>query len=78
MLENTEHDLGVQPLASLMNEYGLKANDLVRNSVEQLTHKMVARAVKGRRLTLKIQYKVVNAFNKATGKEYRLEDLFSY
>ena len=73
-----ENELGLQPLAGLMTEHGLKPNDLVRNSTEQLTHKMVSRAVKGRRLTPKIQQKIVHALNKAIGKEYNLIDLFNY
>jgi hypothetical protein len=78
MVKNIENDLGVQPLAGLMTEHGLKPNDLVRNSTEQLTHKMVSRAVKGRRLTPNIQRKILNVLNKAAGKEYELQDLFNY
>ena len=72
------NDLGVQPIAGIMAGHGLKPNDLVRNSTEQLTHKMVSRAVKGRRLTPKIQLKIIRALNKAIGKEYNLIDLFNY
>lgn len=78
MTSNSENDLGVQPLAGLMAEHGFKSNDLVSNSSEQLTHKMVGRAVKGRRLTPKIKYKVLSALNKAAAKEYKLKDLFNY
>ena len=78
MTDNIENDLGLQPIAGLMAEYGLKPNDLVRNSTEQLTHKMVSRAVKGRRLTLNIQRKLLSALNKAAGKQYQLKDLFNY
>ena len=46
-----ERDFGEQPIAKIMVEYGLKPNDLVRNSTGQISHKMVARAAKGRRLT---------------------------
>ena len=73
-----EKDLGLQPIAGFMIEHGLKPNDLVRNSTEQLTHKMVSRAAKGRRLTPKIKTKVLDALNKATGKEYSLKDIFNY
>ena len=48
-------DLGVQPLAALMEKHGLKPTDLVGASTEQLTHKRVARACKGRRLTPHVQ-----------------------
>lgn len=78
MNSNIEHDLGLQPVAKLMAEYGLKPNDLVSSSTDQLTHKMIGRAVKGRRLTPNIQRKVLNALNKAAGKQYQLKDLFSY
>jgi hypothetical protein len=78
MTNNIENDLDVQPIAGLMTEHGLKPNDLVRNSTEQLTHKMVGRAVKGRRLTLNIRRKILNALNKAAGKKYELKELFNY
>jgi hypothetical protein len=78
MSNEAERDLGEQPIARLMVEHGFKPNDLVSNSTEQLTHKMVARAVKGRRLTPKIRQKILNAMNKAAGKKYGLKDLFNY
>jgi len=78
MTLNSEYDLGAQPIAGLMREHGLKPADLVRNATVQLTHKMVSRAVKGRRLTLNVQRKILTALNKATGKEYTLKDLFNY
>ena len=71
-------DLGEQPIAKIMVELGLKSNDLVVNSTEQITHKMVSRAAKGRRLNLKIQYRILNALNKASGKKYELKDIFNY
>jgi hypothetical protein len=78
MNKNIENDLGEQPIAGIMLEHGLKPNDLVSNSTEQITHKMVSRAVKGRRLTPKIQQKILNALNKAVGKQYGLKDIFTY
>ena len=78
MANNIENNLGPQPISGLMAEHGLKSNDLVRNSTEQLTHKMVSRAIKGRRLTPNIQHKIINALNKAAGKVYELKDLFNY
>lgn len=71
-------DHGPQPLARLMEERGLKANDLVRASGEQLTHRMVARAVKGRRLTTNTMNKVLRAWNAAAGQECTHADLFNY
>jgi len=75
---NAENDLGPQPIAKIMAEHGFKPNDLVSNSTEQITHKMVSRAAKGRRLNPHIQRKVLNALNKASGKQYELKDLFNY
>jgi len=77
-LNDTERDFGEQPIAKIMVEYGLKPNDLVRNSAGQISHKMVARAAKGRRLTPHMQLKILNALNKATGKNYSLKGLFNY
>jgi len=73
-----ERDLGEQPIAGIMATCGLKAHDLVACSTEQITHKMVARAVKGRRLTVYVQSKILNALNKASKKNYLIKDLFNY
>lgn len=73
-----ERNLGEQPIARIMAEHGLKAGDLVAGSTEQITYKMVSRACKGRRLTPNVQFKIRNALNKSAGKEYSLEQLFSY
>ncbi len=71
-------ELGEQPLAKLMAERGLKAADLVAASTEQLTHKMVARAMKGRRLTANTMDKVHRAWNLAAGAENPRGALFNY
>lgn len=78
MTGDIERNLGEQPIRRIMKEHGLKTHDLVLVSTEQITHKMVARAIKGRRLTSNVQYKVLNALNNATKKNYALEDLFNY
>lgn len=78
MNNKIERDLGEQPIAKILAEHGLKSHDLVINSTQQITHKMVVRAAKGRRLNLKIQYRLLNALNKAAGKQYVLKDLFNY
>jgi hypothetical protein len=70
---------GVQPLDALLNRLGLKNADLVAASTEFLTHKQVNKARKGRRLTVNVQLKILNALNKLSGeKKYRREDLFTY
>ena len=78
MSDSTERNLGVQPIAEIMAEHGLKSHDLVAASTRQITHKMVARAAKGRRLTPHVQAKILDALNAATGKHYALPDLFNY
>jgi hypothetical protein len=78
MENNNGFDFGPQPVGKLMAEHGLKPNDLVGNSTQQLTHKMIGKAAKGRRLTLNIQRKVLHALNKAAGRKYQLKDLFNY
>jgi hypothetical protein len=78
MSDDIERNLGTQPIGRIMAEHGLKAHDLVAASTQQITHKMISRACKGRRLTLKVQSKVLAALNNATGKTYSVGDLFTY
>jgi hypothetical protein len=78
MSDSVERNLGEQPIAKVMAERRLTSHDLVRASTEQITHKMVTKACKGRRLTPHVQAKVRNALNAATGGEYALDDLFNY
>ncbi len=73
-----ERNLGVQPIAMLLEQLELKHNDLVQASDEQLTHKMVARAVKGRRLTQNTKGKIIRALNKASSREFQMSELFNY
>lgn len=74
----SDRDLGEQPLARRMTERGMRPADLVAASNEQLTHKMVTRAMKGRRLTPNTMGKVLRAWNKATESEDGFEQLFNY
>lgn len=80
----SQHDNGPQPLGDLMAEHGLKPNDLVEASMSQveltsgLTHKMVSRAAKGRRLTPKVRLRIVEALNLAAGTSYGPRDVFNY
>ena len=73
-----ERNLGEQPIAKIMLDRGLKAHNLVAASTEQITHKMVARACKGRKLTPNVKSKIRNALNKATGEEHAISGLFTY
>jgi len=73
-----ERNLGEQPIVGLLSEKGLNAHDLVAASTEHITHKMVARACKGRRLTPNVQAKILRALNAASGGSYSPGDLFNY
>jgi len=78
MNDTPERNLGAQPIAKLLVEHKLTPHDLVAASTQQLTHKMVSRAIKGRWLTPNAKAKVLTALNRATGKNYSLADLFNY
>ena len=73
-----ERNLGPQPIGDLLTKLELTPHALVEASTEQLTHKMVSRAVKGRRLTQNTKAKVIRALNAATGKNYSADELFDY
>lgn len=63
-------DRGTQPVDGLMERWGLSNHDMVDASPEQLTHKQVQRARKGRVLTLAMMQKVTRTLNIAVW--YRL------
>ncbi|MCD4779971.1 MAG: hypothetical protein K8S27_05405 [Candidatus Omnitrophica bacterium] len=71
-------NLGEQPLAQIMTRHNLHSNDIVLNSTEQITHKMISRAVKGRRLTPNVQDKILRALNRTLNTKFALSDLFNY
>ena len=77
-MNNIARDLGEQPIVRIMATDGLSPHAIVAASTKQMTHKMISRAVKGRRLTPPVQFKILNALNKAAGKSYSLNDLFNY
>lgn len=72
-------EAGVQPLDGLMTELGLSNHDVVTAAgVNVLTHKVVAKARRGRKLTRRSQDKIVAALNAKAGRTFRREDCFSY
>jgi len=73
-------ELGTQPLDAVMDEMNLSNHDLVVANKDQLTHKTVNKARKGRQLTKRSQRKVIDAVNAVKGEReaYQLEDLFTY
>jgi len=76
---------GVQPLEAIMTENGWSNTMLVKASTVPITHKMVGEARRGRRLSRKVQLKVVEAVNLLSKEKrggeaflYSLRDLFTY
>ena len=75
MQADVERNLGPQPVARLLAELGLKPHDLVASAAEPMTHKMITRACKGRRLTPRAQAKVLAALrNEFGGHAVRAKD----
>lgn len=67
----TTREHGDQPVTALMDAWSLSVHDMVDASPEQLTHKQVQRARKGRTLTLAMMQKMTRSLNIAIW--YRLE-----
>ncbi|MDA1164932.1 MAG: hypothetical protein O3B13_17695 [Planctomycetota bacterium] len=78
MPEGVIRNLGEQPLAQLMQTHGLKPHNLVVASKVQMTHKMVTRAIKGRRLSPNVKCTVRDAFNLAASTSHSVSELFNY
>lgn len=82
MKEESSRDHGPQPLDRLLDELGLTNHELVGASTEQLTHKQIQKARKGRRVTANIQRKILAALEAAVGEDdkgrFKREDLFNY
>ena len=64
-MQDATRDHGLQPLDGIMNRWGLTNHQLVQSSEEQLSHKQVQRARKGRQLTLHLMQKVTRTLNGA-------------
>ena len=71
-------ELGPQPLDELMEHWGITNHELVETSTEQLNHKQVQKARKGRRLTLAMMQKVCRAFNIAIWNRLNKEQKEAY
>lgn len=70
---------GSQPLDQILTELNLTNPDLVKTSTEQLTHKQVQKARKGRRVSANIQGKICRALNSTqSAKTFTEGDLFNY
>ena len=79
MNEKKEMELGVQPLDEIMTKVNLSNHDLVSASAEQLSHKVVQKGRKGRRLTLNSQTKILSALQKLKPEaKLTLKKVFNY
>ena len=72
-MEEATRDHGPQPLDALMVRWNLTNHELVEISAEQLNHKQVQRARKGRQLTLHLMQKVTRALNEAISSKLPAE-----
>jgi hypothetical protein len=64
-MQDLTRDHGPQPFDEQMNRWGLSNHELVDISEEQLNHKQVQKARKGRQLTLHLMQKLTRDFNAA-------------
>lgn len=78
-LNDETMELGTQPLDEVMTRLGVSNADLVEASTEHLTFKMVHKGRKGRRLTLNVQTKILQALHALKPEAgLTLADLFNY
>jgi hypothetical protein len=78
MKQDIERNLGPQPIAQLLETLAISSHELVEASTEHITHKMVSRACKGRRLTRNVQHKLLRALNTKAEATHAVSDLFNY
>jgi hypothetical protein len=64
-MEEPTRDHGPQPLDGLLDRWKITNHELVEASEEQLNHKQVQKARKGRQLTLHLMQKLTRALNNA-------------
>jgi len=76
----SEMDVGVQPLDAIMTEKEIKNHDLVAAMPPGfINHKQVQKARKGRRLTVHMQEKILEALNAFSDPvSYEFSDIFNY
>ena len=63
-MDTSDMDMGPQPIDALLAAQGLKNHDIVAaDDSKAVTHKVVGKARKGRRLTARMQRKILGAVN---------------
>ncbi len=80
MSEENTMNVGVQPLDAIMQEKGISNHDLVAATPSGfINHKQVQKARKGRRLTVRMQEKILEALNAfCTPETYGFKEIFTY
>ncbi len=73
-MDELTRDHGPQPLDGLMARWNLTNHELVEVSTEQLSHKQVQKARKGRQLTLTMMQKLARALNEGVVKNLPKEE----
>ena len=73
-MDELTRDHGPQPLDGLMVRWNLTNHELVEVSEEQLNHKQVQKARKGRQLTLHLMQKMMRALNETIVAKLPKED----
>jgi hypothetical protein len=73
-MEEPTRDHGPQPLDALMERWKITNHEMVEASPEQLNHKQVQKARKGRQLTLAMKMKVARALNIAIWTRLKKEE----
>ena len=78
--EQRQYEFGPQPLDTILAEHDLANKDVVQASTEHITFKMVQKGRKGRRLTRRVQLKILTAVNSLLpdDQQAKLRDLFTY
>ncbi len=75
----SESSFGIQPLENVMADLGLSNANLVEASTEQLTFRMAHKARKGRKISLKLQQKILRALrNQVPDQHFELKQIFNY
>ena len=76
-MDELTRDHGSQPLDGLLVRWNITNHELVEVSAEQLNHKQVQKACKGRQLTLHLMQKLMRELNEKVliklSKEQKIE-----
>lgn len=70
----SELNMGLQPLDEIMLQHHLLNHDVVEAHGDQLSHKAVQKARKGRKLTKRMQQKITAAVNASLKLERHYQD----